>query len=30
MSQEELFAMAIGIISPWEITSINLDTEKGD
>lgn len=30
MSQEELFAMAIGIASPWEITSICLDTKKGE
>ncbi|MBN1971094.1 MAG: ISL3 family transposase [Candidatus Delongbacteria bacterium] len=30
MRQEELFAIAIGIVTPWEITSIHLDTEKGE
>jgi len=30
MKQEELFAMAIGIRAPWEITKINLDIVKGE
>ena len=30
MKQEELFAMALGIHSPWYIESINLDIEKGE
>lgn len=30
MTQEELFAAAIGIQSPWYIKSINLEIEKGE
>lgn len=30
MKQEELFASAIGVESPWYIKSINLDQEKGE
>ncbi len=30
MKQEEIFAAAIGIKSPWEITKVSLEIEKGE
>jgi len=30
MTQEELFAMAIGIQKPWYVESINLDIDSGE
>jgi len=30
MRQEDIFAAAIGVQKPWEITSVNLDIQKGE